>query len=92
MQISAKELRHLANDVDDMHHEAMRTFKEEAGELHLSVARGRRTFMKRSGLAAVGGTLLATGGGLATFTRFGGVAAAQGLSERTQSSGRPPAG
>ena len=40
MQISAKELRHLANDVDDMHHEAMRTFKEEAAELHLG-ARAR---------------------------------------------------
>ena len=81
MQISAKELRHLASDVDDQHHEAMRTFKEEAAELHLSAARGRRTFLKRSGLAAVGGTLLATGGGIATFTRLGGLAAAQGLSD-----------
>ena len=81
MQISAKELRHLANDVDDMHHEAMRTFKEEAAELHLGAVRERRTFLKRSGLAAVGGTLLATGGGIATFTRLGGLAAAQGLSD-----------
>lgn len=78
MQISAKELRHLANDVDDMHHEAMRSFKEEAAELHLSATRGsRRSFMKKSGLAAVGGTLLSTGGGLATVTRLGGLAAAQ---------------
>ena len=78
MQISAKELRHLANDVDDMHHEAMRTFKEEASELHLGAARGaRRSFMKKTGLAAVGGALLSTGGGLATFTRPGGVASAQ---------------
>ena len=40
-------------------------------------SRERRTFLKRSGLAAVGGTLLATGGGIATFTRLGGLAAAQ---------------
>ena len=40
MQISAKELRHLASDVDDMHHEAMRTFTEEAAELHLTPPRG----------------------------------------------------
>ncbi len=78
MQISAKELRHLASDVDDMHHEAMRDFKEEASDLHLDATRGaRRSFMKKTGIAAVGGTLLATGGGLATFTRFGGLAAAQ---------------
>ena len=77
MQISTKELRHLANDVDDMHHDAMRTFKEETVELHLRAVRERRTFLKRSGAAAVGGTLLATGGGIATFTRLGGLAAAQ---------------
>ena len=81
MQISAKELRHLASDVDDMHHEAMRTFKEETAELHLQAAKGRRTFLKRTGLAAVGGTVLATGGGIATFTRLGGLAAAQSLSD-----------
>jgi hypothetical protein len=81
VQISAKELRHLAHDVDDMHHEAMRTFEEEAAELHLRAVRERRTFLKRSGLAAAGGTLLATGGGLATITRLGGVAAAQSLSD-----------
>ena len=78
MQISAKELRHLANDVDDMHHEAMQDFTEEAADLHLSAARGaRRSFIKTTGLAAVGGTLLSAGGGLATFTRLGGIAAAQ---------------
>lgn len=74
MQISAKELRHLANDVDDMHHEAMRNFKQEASELHLGA---RRSFLKKAGIAGVGGTLLTAGGGLATFTRLGGLAAAQ---------------
>ena len=78
MQISAKELRHLANDVDDQHHEAMRNFKEEAAELHLTASRGaRRSFLKKAGIAGVGGTLLTAGGGLATFTRLGGLAAAQ---------------
>lgn len=78
MQISAKELSHLASDVDDMHHEAMRSFKEEVGDLHLSAARGaRRSFLKKGGLAAVGGALLTTGGGLTTFSRLGGTASGQ---------------
>jgi hypothetical protein len=83
VQISAKELGHLASDVDDMHHEAMRTFKEEASELHLAAARGsRRSFMKKTGIAGVGGTLLATGGGL-FIPKLAGLASAQdgGLSD-----------
>jgi hypothetical protein len=81
LQISAKELRHLANDVDDLHHEAMRTFKEETAELHLESTRARRTFLKRSGLAVAGGTLLVSGGGFGPLSRLGGVAAAQSLSD-----------
>lgn len=78
MQISAKELRQMASDVDDMHHEAMRDFKEEAADLHLSSVRGaRRSFVKQAGLASVGGSLLALGGGLAPFTRLAGLAGAQ---------------
>jgi hypothetical protein len=78
VQISANELRQMANDVDDMHHEAMRTFKEETAELHLSTARAsRRSFVKKAGLAGVGGSLLTIGGGLAPLTRLGGLAAAQ---------------
>ncbi len=78
MQISAKELRQMASDVDDMHHEAMRDFKEEAAELHLGAAKdSRRSFVKQAGLAGVGGSLLALGGGLAPFTRLTGLAAAQ---------------
>jgi len=78
VQITAKELRHLASDVDDMHHEAMRSFEEEVAELHLGVARGaRRSFMKQTSLAVVGGALLSAGGGLAAVTRLGGVASAQ---------------
>jgi hypothetical protein len=82
VQITAKELRRLAGDVDDMHRDAMRTFQQEAGDLHLDAARGaRRRFLKTSGLAAAGGTLLAATGGLTTLTRFSGVAAAQELTD-----------
>jgi hypothetical protein len=82
VQISAKELRHLASDVDDMHHEAMRSFKEEASELHLAAARGsRRSFMKKTGIAGVGGTLLATGGGLFVPKLAGLAGAQEGLTD-----------
>jgi hypothetical protein len=79
VQISAKELRQMASDVDDMHHEAMRDFKEEAAELHLSAVRSpaRRSFVKKAGLAGVGGSLLTIGGGLVPFTKLAGLAAAQ---------------
>lgn len=78
MQISAKELRQMASDVDDMHHEAMRDFTEEAAELHLSTARrSRRSFMKKAGVASAGTALLSVGGGLVPFTRLGALAGAQ---------------
>lgn len=78
MQISAKELRQMASDVDDMHHEAMRDFTEEAAELHLSAARrSRRSFVKTAGIAGAGSALLSVGGGLVPFTRLGGLAGAQ---------------
>jgi rubrerythrin len=78
VQISAKELRQMASDVDDMHHEAMRGFAEEAAELHLGAARrSRRSFMKKAGVAGAGSALLTVGGGLAPFTRLAGLAGAQ---------------
>lgn len=78
MHLSAKELRQMASDVDDMHHEAMRDFKEHAAELHLSAARSsRRRFITRAGAAGAGGALLSVGGGLVPFTRLTGLAAAQ---------------
>jgi hypothetical protein len=54
----------MASDVDDMHHESMSTFEEEAAELHLAAARGsRRSFLKKAGVAGAGGALLTTVGG-----------------------------
>ncbi len=67
----------MASDVDDMHHEAMRSFREEAAELHLGAARSRRSFMKTGGLAAAGGALLSVGGGVLRPAWLGGLAAAQ---------------
>jgi len=68
----------MASDVDDMHHEAMRDFTEEAAELHLSTARrSRRSFMKKAGVAGAGTALLSVGGGLVPFTRPGALAGAQ---------------
>lgn len=83
MQISAQELRQMASDVDDMHHEAMRDFGEQTSEAHLSVARGRRSFMKKAGIAGAGGAALTVFGGslLPSFGSLVGVSAAQGLSD-----------
>jgi hypothetical protein len=82
VQISAKELRQMASDVDDMHHEAMRDFTEEAAELHLTAARrSRRGFMAKAGVAGVGGALLTAGGTLLPFSRLLGTAGAAGLTD-----------
>ena len=82
MQTSAKELRQMASDVDDMHHEAMRNFKEEADELHLDVAKkSRRSFMTKVGAAGVGGALLSTGGASLGFGSLLGTAGAAGLTD-----------
>ena len=79
MHISAKELHQLARDVDDMHHETMRTFTDEAAELHLAAARsGRRTFLKKAGLAGAGGAALALGSGFSPARGLLSFAAAQG--------------
>ena len=82
MQISAKELRHLASDVDDMHHEVMSTFKEEAAELHLEAGSQRRgaASSRRPDSPVPAATLLAVGGPLSPLGRFF-PAAAQGLTD-----------
>ena len=60
MQISPKELRQMAGDIDDMHRDSMRTFADEVGELHFGdeFQAGRRSFLKQ---AAVGGAAISFG-------------------------------
>ena len=76
MRLTARELRHLASDVDDMHHESMSTFKEEAAELHLA---SRRGFLRKAGVAG-GGAALLTATGFGPLGRILPVAA-QGLTD-----------
>lgn len=82
MQITAKELRQLANDVDDMHRDAMSTFQEETAELHHALASGsRRRFLRNAGIAGAGATLIAVAGPLGPMGRLVPAAAAQGLTD-----------
>lgn len=84
MQISAKELASLASDVDDQHNEAMRDFGERISDAHSLVATGaRRSFMRKAGIAGLGGAALSMFGPslLPSFAGFGGVAGAQGLTD-----------
>jgi rubrerythrin len=84
VHITANELRHLARDVDDMHHDAMRDFKEESAELHLRVARnGRRSFLRKAGVATAGGALLGISPGFAPVRGLLGLATAQELDDMT---------
>ena len=49
MQITSRELRSLAADVDDLHNENMKTFAEETADLHLDAYKAsRRGFMAGS--------------------------------------------
>jgi hypothetical protein len=59
VEISHSELRQMASTVDDMHHDAMKTFGEETAELHLEAAGStRRRFITG---AAIGGAAVAVG-------------------------------
>src|SRR3954453_23814900 len=60
-----------------MHQESMGSFREDTAAAPRDAVGSRRSFLRGAGIAGVGGTLLATGGGLATLTRLGGVAGAQ---------------
>ena len=54
MQITARELRTAAQEVDELHHQQMKTFAEEAADLHLDAARAsRRRFLKHAGIGGV---------------------------------------
>ena len=54
MQITARELRAAVQEVDELHHQQMRTFAEEAADLHLDASRAsRRRFLKHAGIGGV---------------------------------------
>jgi len=58
MHLTEQELKALTEEVDQTHHDGMRTFREEVSELHLEAARAkRRTLMVAGG--AIGTAVLA---------------------------------
>jgi rubrerythrin len=77
MHISYRDLHRLAGDVDDLHHEQMKTFQEESADLHLDAARTAR----RASLAvpaAIGGAAA-----LVALPFISSRVAAQGLDDQT---------
>lgn len=72
MQIDKGQLSELTDQVDQLHHESMRTLKEEFGEIHFgeyakATRGGRRDFMKKAG---VGGAALTVGSMVSPISRF----------------------
>ena len=59
MEITTKELRQMASAVDERHRDAMRTFKEEAGDLHLDAVRDRRSALGTAGIIGAAGLAIA---------------------------------
>jgi len=66
LQLSGREFRERAEEVDDLHRDAMRTFEADVREIH-HVGASRRQFLKRAG---VGGALAAVGGSVLPIARF----------------------
>jgi hypothetical protein len=58
MHISYRDLHRLAGDVDELHHEQMKTFQEEAADLHVDAARTARHRASLAVPAAIGGAAL----------------------------------
>lgn len=72
MLLSARELRHLTERVDDQHRDAMRTFRTDAEEVHFGatarvLGSSRRRFLAR---ATAGGAALTIGTGTLAFSRI----------------------
>ena len=66
MEINTRQLRSMVADVDDAHHDSMRTLRSELEEIHFGetgrqLVAGRRAFLKQAGAGAA----LVTIGGLA---------------------------
>jgi rubrerythrin len=85
MHLTSRAFRRLAADVDEFHHEQMKTFEEESADLHLDAVRAsRRGFLV--GSAAVAGTAAALAMPLFTprgWSPFAAAAAAQTLDDQT---------
>jgi len=76
MHISYRDLHRLADDVDELHHDQMKTFQEEAADLHLDTVRtARRTSLAVP--AAIGGAALVA------LPFMSSRVAAQGLDDQT---------
>jgi hypothetical protein len=81
VQISPRELRQMAQDVDDMHRDSMRTFAEEVAELHFgdTTREGRRSFLKK---VATGGAAITFGSALVPVSSLLSAAGAQQLDDQ----------
>jgi hypothetical protein len=77
MHISYRDLYRLAGDVDELHHEQMKTFKEEAADLHVDAARTARHRTSLAVPAAIGGAALVA------LPFMSSRVAAQGLDDQT---------
>ena len=62
MQITTRQLRALARDVDEQHHEGMRNFRHETAELHLDAVRASRRNFLTGSAGIVGAAMLVTTG------------------------------
>src|SRR5262245_46362150 len=76
MHISHRELERLAAEVDELHHQQMRTFREETADLHVDTVRAARSNLA---LPAAGGAALIALPFLAGASRV----AAQELDDQT---------
>ena len=63
MEISERQLKSMVADVDDLHHESMKTFREDNGELIFgsTTKSSRRRFLAGAGAAGAGGALITIG-------------------------------
>jgi rubrerythrin len=59
MHIAHRELEGLAAEVDELHHQQMKTFQEETADLHVDTVRAARSSLARPAGAAGGAALIA---------------------------------
>lgn len=83
MEISERQLRSMVADVDDMHHEGMKTFDEDNGELIFgsTTRSARRKFLTGVGAAGAGGALLTIGNAVSPVGSLLSPAGAQALTD-----------